>query len=406
MSIVLQARGLSKSFKRYPRTLDRLLELLGGRQRHQRHVALEEISFSLSAGETLGILGCNGAGKSTLLKLLNGVLLPDSGELERKGQITALLELGTGFDLNQTGRKNITTNGLLIGMSRKQIAAAEQEIIDFSELGEAIEQPLRTYSSGMVVRLAFAIAIHARPACFLVDEALSVGDGHFQQKCIRKIREFRDAGGAIIFVSHDLNAVKVLCDRAIVLNKGRVALEGSAEEAVNLYNQLMGEQDQQAELLEAQQRNAGFGSGEAKITGATLAGQDSGTALVSAGEKVRLTFQLEARQSLADLTLGVLIRDRFGQDIFGTNTCLSGYAMALDAGEQRELVFELEMNIAPGKYTVTAALHAERNHLESCYHWCDNLLRFEVAGIKGQGFSGLCRLPCTVQDVAVEPEHG
>lgn len=388
MSAVIRVSGLSKGFKRYHRPRDRLLELLTGRCRHTRYRALEDISFEVQQGETLGVLGRNGAGKSTLLKLLNGVLLPDAGSSQCDGSITGLLELGTGFDMHQTGRQNIETNGLLIGMSLAQIRAAESAIIDFSELGDAIEQPVRTYSSGMVMRLAFSIAIHAEPRCFLVDEALSVGDGHFQQKCMARIRAFRDQGGAILFVSHDLNAVKVLCDRAIVLDGGRIALDGTPDEAVNLYNQLMGGED-----AEVQSSGRGFGSGEVVITEAAIEGCVSGAATVSAGETTRLSFTLQARETVTDLTLGIMLRDRFGQDIYGTNSHHQGAELSVQAGETLRLSFDIDMAIAPGKYTLTAALHAQDNHIEGCYHWCDNLLGFEVAGFQGKAFSGLCALP-------------
>lgn len=389
MSAVIEVSQLTKRFKRYERPLDRLKEMLTGRVRHQSYTALEDISFTVQPGETLGVLGRNGAGKSTLLKLLNGVLLPDTGDCHCAGKITGLLELGTGFDMALSGRQNILSNGLLIGMSKAEVLAAEADIISFSELSDAIDQPLRTYSSGMTMRLAFAIAIHANPHCFLVDEALSVGDGHFQQKCMTRIRQFRDAGGAIVFVSHDLNAVKVLCDRAIVLDQGRVVLNGTPDEAVNLYNQLMGEQGAEA----SPNAGVGFGSGEVKITQALLTGADSGCDTLSAGEQARISFSLQAVEDVDDLTLGIMLRDRFGQDIYGTNSHHQGISLTMRAGETRALVFELDMNIAPGKYTLTAALHAQDNHIEGCYHWCDNLIRFEVAGFSHQPFSGLCQLP-------------
>lgn len=230
---------LSKRFRLYRKPADRLKEMLLRRTCHRTHTALDGISFEVPAGQTLGILGRNGAGKSTLLKILTGVLKADAGSFEINGRITGLLELGTGFDFELSGEQNIITNGLLLGMSREEITQRHDDIVRFSELGEFIREPLRTYSSGMVMRLAFSIAIHAEPACLVVDEALSVGDAHFQQKCMRRIREFRQRGGAIIFVSHDLNAVKMLCDRAIVLEGGKNVFEGEPEAAVNYYNRIM-----------------------------------------------------------------------------------------------------------------------------------------------------------------------
>ncbi|WP_255611647.1 ABC transporter ATP-binding protein [Marinobacterium arenosum] len=368
------------------------------RSYHQSFEALKGISFELKAGETLGVLGKNGAGKSTLLKILTGVLLPDAGEIRKEGKITGLLELGTGFDASLTGLQNIYGNGLLIGMSREEIEQSLDDIIAFSELGEFIHEPIRTYSSGMTMRLAFSIAIHANPSCFLVDEALSVGDGHFQQKCMRRIKRFREQGGGIIFVSHDLNAVKMLCDRAIVLDQGGVVCEGSPEDAVNHYNRIMAELDEQEQqLVKAANGAETYGSLSAEIIDSQLLGERSASNVVAAGENTRIELKIRANEPVDDLTVGILVRDRFGQDIFGTNSYHLGEVMRLQESEEQTIAFTLPMDIAPGKYTVTAALHSQENHIDDCYHWCDNLLRFEVAGVLGANFSGVCRLHPTLE---------
>ncbi len=211
-------------------------EIVTRKKYHTDFQALNDVSFAVADGETLGIVGQNGAGKSTLLKILTGILLPDSGTISIDGKITGLLELGTGFNAEMTGIENIYMNGTLLGMSREEIDRKKDTVIAFTELGDFIYEQLKTYSSGMVMRLAFAIAIHADPRCFVVDEALSVGDAHFQQKCMKRIKEFRKSGGSIIFVSHDMNAVKMLCDKAILLNHGAIVEEGSPETVVNSYN--------------------------------------------------------------------------------------------------------------------------------------------------------------------------
>ncbi|OMH30408.1 ABC transporter ATP-binding protein [Motiliproteus sp. MSK22-1] len=408
---MIEVTNLQKRFKLYDKPSDRLKEIAFRRSYHRSFQALKDISFQVAAGETLGILGKNGAGKSTLLKILTGVLLADQGDIHIDGKITGLLELGTGFDQDLTGLQNIIGNGLLIGMTREQVAERQDAIIEFSELGDFIYEPIRTYSSGMVMRLAFSIAIHADPRCFVVDEALSVGDGHFQQKCMRRIKQFRQSGGSIIFVSHDLNAVKMLCDRALVLDQGMMVAEGSPEHAVNQYNRIMSELDDKELKMREHAQEEGFGNGSAKIIDSRIWGEDSDSEVVSAGEYTQLYFDIQASCKLDDVSIGMMIRDRFGQDIFGTNSHLLEQPLSMEAGQVCRASFRLPMDIAPGKYTVTAALHSDENHIENCYYWRDNLLRFEVAGIRGRSFSGVCRLQpdlefSSLQDVPVNENEG
>jgi lipopolysaccharide transport system ATP-binding protein len=345
----------------------------------------------------LGVLGRNGAGKSTLLKLLTGVLMPDSGHIEIDGRITGLLELGTGFNPELTGLQNIVANGLMLGMSHEEIDSRHQEIIDFSELGSYIQEPLRTYSSGMAMRLAFSIAIHAEPRCFLVDEALSVGDGYFQQKCMKRIREFKDSGGSILFVSHDLNAVKMLCDRALVLEGGSVVFDGDADIAVNRYNRIMARQAEEEEGRHLDRQQGAYGTGEVEVITGSVAGHESHSATISSGEMLDIDLELSAHQSVGDITLGLMVRDRFGQDIFGANSFQLGQTLNLEAGSVQRMRLCLRADIAPGKYTITIGLHSREHHLEACYWWYDSYLQFEVAGFKQHLFSGVCRLPLTLE---------
>lgn len=393
---MIEVAALTKTFKLYRTPSDRLIEALLRRPRHRIHTALKDISFAVESGETLGILGRNGAGKSTLLKLLMGVLIPDSGEMRLDGRITGLLELGTGFDPVLTGLENIERNALLLGMSKGEIERRRAAIVEFSELGDYIREPLRTYSSGMTMRLAFSVAIHADPTCFLVDEALSVGDAHFQQKCVRRIQDFRSKGGSLIFVSHDLNAVKVLCDRALVLDEGCIVGSGTPEAAVNHYTQLIAQLDDEPPA-EVPQPERGYGNLTLEIVEAELRGDQSKGNLLSSGEDACLRFRVRAHQDVPEFTLGILIRDRFGQDVFGTNTYFLKHALGIKGGESVVVELRFPMNLGPGKYTLTAALHREHNHLQDCYHWCDNILRFEVAGIKGSTFYGIARLEPRVE---------
>lgn len=376
-----------KRFKLYRRPKDRLWEAISGRPRHHLHVALAGVSLEVLAGETLALLGRNGAGKSTLLKLVSGVLLPDSGSVRVDGRVTGLLELGTGFDPRLSGRKNIYVNGLLLGMEYSEIRAKEEAIVAFAELGEYIDEPLRTYSTGMVMRLGFAIAAHADPKVLVVDEALAVGDARFQQKCFAQMTAFKRQGGTILLASHDLNAVKLLADRAVVLEEGKIAFVGPPEEAACCYLRLIaGGEDR------LYQKTA-FGSGEVVIERVSLVGEESGQPILSCGERACLTIALRAEQDVQAASFGFMIRDRFGQDLFGTNGYLLGRTFDLKAGRRYFLQAKLTVLLAPGRYTLTVAAHSGAHHLDRCYHWWDRALEFEVAGVRGPLFSGLVQLP-------------
>lgn len=397
---MLTVNQLRKVYKLYDRPSDRLKSYFFRKQYYREYTAIESISFELKAGESLGILGQNGAGKSTLLKMLAGVLLPDQGSISIDGNITGLLELGTGFDHNLTGYDNVLINGLLIGMSQAEVEAKRQTIIDFSELHDFISEPMRTYSSGMAMRLAFAIAIHADPQCFLVDEALSVGDGYFQQKCINKIKKYRESGGALVFVSHDLNAVKMVCDRVIVLDQGQVVADCNPEQGVNIYNRLLARESQQDQSSIGNrvgpQSSQNYGSNLAEFLSIAVTGEKSETEVVSSGETLNIKMHIKAHANLPDITVGIMLRDRFGQDIFGTNSHLKGHSISLKNGEETTVNYAVTAAIAAGKYTITAALHSAENHLIECFHWCDRIATFEVAGSQGAPFSGVCDLPTEI----------
>lgn len=392
---MIAVQSLCKTFKLYHHPADRLKEFIFRRPYHTPYTALDNISFEVNRGETLGIIGRNGAGKSTLMKILNEVLLPDSGHIIREGRVTALLELGTGFDASMSGLQNIRANGLLLGMNETEVEARQDAIIAFAELGRFIDEPLRTYSSGMTMRLAFAIAIHADPETFLIDEALSVGDGNFQQKCMRRIREFREQGGSIIFVSHDLNAVKMICDRVIVLDHGTMAAEAEPEEAVNYYNQILASEPESDDV--DKDRESGYGSHKVNIESATAVGEDSRGDIVSSGENLTLGVVMAGNSDIDELTLGFMIRDRFGQDIFGTNTHFMDFPLSIKRDVKSEIKLLIPMTLAPGKYTITLALHEGADHTNECYHWWDNALQFEVSGIRGHSFHGVCNLKPSIK---------
>lgn len=393
---VLQVTNLSKAFALYSKPSDRLLEALTGRERHVVHQAIDRLNLSLMPGEAVGLIGPNGAGKSTLLKLISGVLEPDEGRIEATGRITGLLELGTGFDPELTGRDNIRLNARLLGLSESEIRAMEAEVIAFAELGESIDRPVRTYSSGMAMRLGFSTAFHVRPAAFIVDEALSVGDARFQHKCIKKIQDYLAQGGALLFVSHDLNAVRRLCSRVLVLNAGRVVFEGAAREAVQAYYELLSLKPDEQPTEALGQRPEGYGTGEARIAAlhwrAPLPARQA-----QSGDTLTLELEIQSQIDLAHASVGVLIRDRMGQDLFGVNTAMLGEGVHLKAGATTRLAFEISLALGPGAYSVTVAIHTDETHHDHCLHWWDEALSFEVTGFAGPRFSGLVGLAHSVR---------
>lgn len=384
---LLSVNQVSKTFTFYERPLDRLKDrLLGGARSHQ-HQALSQISFQVSAGESIGILGKNGAGKSTLLKLITGVLMPDEGSIQHHGRITGLLELGTGFDLILSGRDNIRINGVLLGMTEVELIEQTPHIIAFAELGDYIDHPVRTYSSGMMMRLGFAIAIHANPACFIVDEALAVGDVRFQQKCIQHIKQFQQQGGALLFVSHDLNTVKMLCQRALVLHQGQLICDADPSEAASVYYRLMAQADN-ATLAPPQVAE------QVRIASVNFydSAQDTLAQSLVPQQSYRLCFTIHA-DSNAELTLGFMIKDRFGQEVFGTNTHLLQQSLSFEAGKVHRVCFELLCTLGPGQYSLSASLHAGADHSQGCQHWLDHALSFEVHGWPNYPYVGLAIQP-------------
>lgn len=397
---MIYVEDVNKTFKLYSSPALRLKELLFRRSYHRDFEALCGVSLRVRAGETLGIIGQNGAGKSTLLKILTGVLMADSGVIRIGGKITGLLELGTGFNLEFTGLQNIFMNGTLLGMSKSEIRKKVDVILDFSELADFIHEPIKTYSSGMMMRLAFSIAIHADPQAFVVDEALSVGDAYFQQKCMKKIQQFKDSGGSIVFVSHDNNAVKVLCDRALLLDHGRVVERGDPDTVLNTYNFLMARKSKGEEIRFDQSHDQcrSYGNFKAKITAVSIQdGTGNEAECLISGEPCRIVVTVEAEQAVADVSIGILIRDRFGQDIYGTNTFHQKLPLTMDRGDVCRVIYDLaELNLGVGKYTLTVAAHKEATHMEDCYQWMDGVKAFEVVAATGNAFIGLSRLKPSV----------
>ncbi|MDY0223516.1 MAG: ABC transporter ATP-binding protein [Desulfobacterium sp.] len=392
---MILVKNISKTFKLYQRPSDRLKEILLRSCYHKEFKAVEDVSFEVCQGETLGIVGQNGAGKSTILKLLTGILIPDAGSVHVEGKITGLLELGTGFNSDFSGIDNIIHNATYLGLSRREINQKLDEIIAFTELDSFINEPIKTYSSGMVMRLAFSVAIHADPQAFVVDEALSVGDAYFQQKCINKIKAFKDNGGSIVFVSHDMNAVKVLCDRAVLLEKGRVVDRADPETIINQYNFLIARKSRGEEIrYQEQDPSSGYGNRKVEIEKVSLIdGNNVAPEIFITGHSFKIVVSLIGRARVEDLTLGILIRDKFGQDIYGTNTYHHKKEMEIQENESLLVTWKFnEFNLGPGKYSVTVAVHTGSTHIDECFHWKDRGAEFEIISGDGPVFTGLLRL--------------
>jgi lipopolysaccharide transport system ATP-binding protein len=403
MNKILEVKNVTKIYKIYKSNFDRLKELFLNKSCHKEYISNSDISFDLFEGETLGIIGVNGAGKSTILKQIAGVITPTSGEILRYGRITALLELGTGFNFELTGYENIYLNGTLIGMTNKEIDLKIEEIINFSELGEYINEPIKTYSSGMTMRLAFSIAIFSQPQVLIVDEALSVGDAHFSAKCTRALKQRKEQKMSIIYVSHDLNSLKLLCDRVILLNHGKLIDEGNPEEVINHYNFLISQLNEENTIYIKDTKNS-FGNFSAELIEIKLLGLNSKSNVICSGEETKLTFKIKANENINDVNIGFLIKDKFGQDIYGTSTKNFEKTYNLKKGRVYRINIIFPLNIGNGKYSLSAALAIGDTHLENCLHWLDFACDFEIAGNLGEEFIGLSKLYPKIDELVVVDE--
>jgi len=391
---MIQVNGLTKIFRIYARPMDRIRETLSlnRRPRHTLFTAVDNVTFNVAKGETLALIGQNGSGKSTILKILAGLMRPTSGDFRVQGRVASLIELGTGFHPEFSGRSNVHLAASLMGFSKKEVQELLPAVIDFSGLGEFIDRPLKTYSSGMWVRLGFSIAVSINPEVLLIDEALSVGDLLFQQKCIARLHEFQRQETTMVFVSHDLNAVKNLCDRAVLMDRGKPLEEGAPEGVCSHYISMLAERAN-TEKLETRlcSSHRRYGSFRAEILSVSLLdpeGQPRET--IISGERASLQVTVHAHSELVEPSVGILIRDRFGNDIFGTNTFLSDIRIDPNPGEF-SVIFDMDFELGAGAYYVTAAVHSGRDHMSECYDWIDNGLAFRVLHDREE-FAGCARL--------------
>ena len=400
---LLSVNNLGKAYRTYTSELQRVARWFGLPVKpSEEHWVLKHLSFNIEAGEAIGIVGQNGAGKSTLLKMITGTLQPTEGHVQVNGRIAAILELGMGFTPDLTGRQNVYHAAGLMGFNADQIDAVIDDIAAFAEIGTYFDDAVRTYSSGMQMRVAFAVATAFRPDILIVDEALSVGDSYFQHKSFERIRDFQRQGTTLLIVSHDRGSIQALCDRAILLEKGTVIKDGNPEEVMDFYNALIAEKENskvEVRELEDGSMQTRSGSGEASIGSVTLhnaAGER--IEFASVGEPVSLRIETQINSAIPELVVGYLIKDRLGQPVFGTNTHHLGCSLHdLQAGETPGYSFNFIANLGVGSYSVAVALHTTDSHLARNYEWVDLTLVFNVVNISQGEFVGLAWIPPTVE---------
>ncbi|MEC5407881.1 ABC transporter ATP-binding protein [Paraburkholderia sp. MPAMCS5] len=387
-------KDLGKAYKQYTNRWARLWEWISpGSQHHSLKWVMQQVTFVVKPGEAVGIIGINGAGKSTLLKMITGTAQPTTGSVRLEGRVAALLELGMGFHPDFTGRQNAFMSGQLLGYSVEDIARLMPEIEAFAEIGDYIDQPVRVYSSGMQVRLAFSVATAIRPDILIVDEALSVGDAYFQHKSFERIREFSKKGTTLLIVSHDKQAIQSICDRAILINAGKVAIEGEPQAVMDYYNAILAEKQNQT--VEQVRHESGAiqtisGTGEAKVTDIALIDANGRRVeAINVGQKITLRIYVRAIENIQRLVLGYGIKDRLGQVIYGTNTDLTKQPLNnVTAGSGFVFDCVFNANLGPGSYSVQTALVSTDSHLVNNYEWRDLALVFNVVNIDKSHFVG------------------
>jgi len=391
----IEVTNLGKAYKQYSTRWSRLAEWIISFRgaRHRLKWVLQDINFRVHPGEAVGIIGINGAGKSTLLKLITGTTQPTTGGVAITGRIAAMLELGMGFHPDFTGRQNVIMGGQLLGLSLEEIANLMPEIESFAEIGDYIDQPGRVYSSGMLMRLAFSVATAKRPDVLIVDEALSVGDAYFQHKSFDRIRQFGKQGTTLLIASHDRSAIQSICNRAILLNSGKLAMQGQPEAVMDYYNAMLADHQNQS-VTQVEQENGKMqtvsGTGEATVSSISLVDKHGiPIKVVDVGQPVRLRIEVEARTDIERLVLGYGIKDRLGQVMYGTNTDLKRQPL-LNVAAGSCYIFDIafQANLGPGTYSLQTALCSTDTHLVNNYEWRDLAFVFEVVNISREHFVG------------------
>ena len=417
-NIAIQVTDVEKVYKLYDKPSDRIKEALGfGRsKRHTEHHALKGIDLTIRQGECIGIIGTNGSGKSTILKIITGVLNPTGGKVTVNGRISALLELGAGFNMEYNGIENIYLNGTMIGFSEKEIDEKMEAILEFADIGEYVYQPVKTYSSGMFVRLAFAVAINIEPEILIVDEALSVGDFFFQAKCYHKFEDFKEMGKTIVFVSHDLSSISKYCDRVVLLNQGVKLGEGEPKKMIDIYKQvLVGQyampEAEKGSLMDVEelrkaaankQTEAGhsdasanggmaenpelleYGSKKAVVTEYYIT-DDKGTktSAILKGNTFTIYMKVRMIEDIQAPIFAFTIKNAHGTEITGTNTMFEkAFLEPVKAGEEREVTFTQEMNLQGGEYLLSLGITGYENDDFTVYHRLYDVLGVTVISDK------------------------
>jgi lipopolysaccharide transport system ATP-binding protein len=397
---VVLVQSVSKLYRLYKHPIDRIRELFPfqSKKLHSDFWALRDINFTVEKGETLSLIGPNGCGKSTLLQIVSGILPPTQGRVVTRGRIAALLELGAGFNPEFTGRENVYLNGEILGLSRGEVERALPSITAFADIGEFFDRPVKEYSSGMYVRLAFATAIHVEPDILIVDEVLAVGDAVFANRCVRKFQELRRRKVTVLFVSHDLGLVKQLSDRAIMLLNGKIYAQGEPRDVINRYIGL---------VLERQRADEDTGKAQPALTSAfrhgdgtsqivdvqMLNAEGQALATVASGQPVRVRVRSRFQKPKSDPMVGILIRNRIGIEVYGTNTRVEQIPLGcFEPGDELDLEFRFECWLAPQQYTLTVAM---QNADGTSHDWLDDVLTFEV--VDARAIAGVTNLRATVE---------
>jgi lipopolysaccharide transport system ATP-binding protein len=398
-------KSLGKKYKRFPNHWSRLAEYFSGGRYcgHKEIWVLRDISFRILPGEAVGIVGPNGAGKSTLLKILAGTTKPSEGTVRIPRNLSALLELGLGFHPDFTGRENVLMSCQMMGNQGNEISELLPEIEDFSELGDYLDQPLRVYSTGMQMRLAFSAATVIRPEVLIVDEALAVGDAYFQHKCMQRIRSFRKQGTTLLLVSHDPGSIKTLCDRAILFDGGKIVQDGRPNTVLDYYNGMIAKRTKDEEIQQIETESGRVatrsGNGRARILHVDMLDKRGCSARAfQVGDTAEIRCKVLFNDLIENPTVGILIRDRLGNDIFGTNT----YHLELadfqsTTGEQITANFSIQLNLGQGTYSLCVAVHSGVTHLVQNFDWWDQILVFQIIPNNSPAFIGCAALPVSAE---------